>query len=102
MYSLPEIVEKVKPFAEKYAIEEMYLFGSYARNEADEYSDLDFVVQEKGTNIEGGDFFVFQMELEDAFQVNVDLLTLESAYASPTRFENRFTPRFEREKVRII
>ena len=34
----------VRPIAEKYHVKEIYLFGSYARGEADENSDLDFLV----------------------------------------------------------
>ena len=36
---------------------EMYLFGSYARGEGDEKSDLDFAVQDDGTKLMGTEFF---------------------------------------------
>ena len=44
VFTIEEIVSLVKPIAEKYGIKEIYLFGSYARGEADEDSDLDFLV----------------------------------------------------------
>ena len=44
MFSLDDIKEMVKPIAEKYRVEAIYLFGSYARGEANEESDLDFLV----------------------------------------------------------
>ena len=44
VFSLDDIKEMVKPIAEKYRVEAIYLFGSYARGEADEESDLDFLV----------------------------------------------------------
>ena len=44
VFSLDDIKEMVKPVAEKYQVEAIYLFGSYARGEADEESDLDFLV----------------------------------------------------------
>ena len=44
VFSLDDIKEMVKPIAEKYQVEAIYLFGSYARGEADEESDLDFLV----------------------------------------------------------
>ncbi len=44
IFTLDNIKALVKPFAEKYHVKEIYLFGSYARGEADENSDLDFLV----------------------------------------------------------
>ena len=34
----------VRPLAKKYHVKEVYLFGSYARGEADAQSDLDFLI----------------------------------------------------------
>lgn len=34
----------VRPLAKKYYVKEIYLFGSYARGEADAQSDLDFLI----------------------------------------------------------
>ena len=42
--TLENITALVKPLAEKYHVNAIYLFGSYARGEADENSDLDFLV----------------------------------------------------------
>ena len=42
--TLENITALVKPLTKKYHVKEMYLFGSYARGEADENSDLDFLV----------------------------------------------------------
>ena len=44
----------VRPLAKKYHVKEIYLFGSYARGEADAQSDLDFL---SGFLILGGDGF---------------------------------------------
>lgn len=38
------ITALVKPLTKKYHVKEIYLFDSYAREEADENSDLDFLV----------------------------------------------------------
>jgi len=40
---LKEIVEKLKP----YQAEKIFLFGSYARNESDDLSDIDLVIIKK-------------------------------------------------------
>ena len=45
--TLEKITYLVKPLAEKYQVKEIYLFGSYARGEADESSDMDFLVLNK-------------------------------------------------------
>lgn len=47
--TLENITALVKSLTKKYHVEEIYLFGSYARGEADENSDLDFLV-EKDSN----------------------------------------------------
>lgn len=55
----------------------MYLFGSYARGEAKEGSDLDFRIDKgriHGLFALGG----LYADLEEAFGVSVDLLTTDS------------------------
>lgn len=42
--TIKDIENLVRPIAEKYKVKEIYLFGSYARGEANENSDLDFLV----------------------------------------------------------
>lgn len=44
IFTITDIKALVKPIAEKYNVDEIYLFGSYARNEANRNSDLDFFV----------------------------------------------------------
>ena len=44
IFTLEDIAKVVKPLAEKYHVKAIYLFGSYARGEADENSDVDFLV----------------------------------------------------------
>ena len=44
VFTIENITALVKPLAQKYQVKEVYLFGSYARGEADENSDLDFLV----------------------------------------------------------
>ena len=46
--TVDEIKERVKPVAEKYEIPVVYIFGSYARDEATNESDIDFLVGTTG------------------------------------------------------
>lgn len=76
IYSLEEIESIVVPIAEEYDVDALYLFGSYARGEANQNSDVDFRV-DKG-RIRGISFAGFYADLEDALQKNVDVVTTAS------------------------
>lgn len=77
MYSIAEIKEKITPVAKTYGVERVYLFGSYARGEATEKSDLDFRIDKgamKGLFRFGG----FFNDLERSFTVPIDVVTTNS------------------------
>ena len=78
IYTIDEIREKVKPIAEKYGIEKVWLFGSYARGEATEESDVDLLVKYR-TGM-GFQFLHFEDELQESFGIPMDLLTDDSIY----------------------
>lgn len=44
MYTIEQIREKITPVAKEYGLRKVYLFGSYARREATEDSDVDLLV----------------------------------------------------------
>ena len=54
-------------------VQRAYLFGSYARNEATEKSNVDIVIVL--SHYVGGEYFCLYGELQDAFNKNVDVLT---------------------------
>ena len=69
-----------------------YLFGSYARNEETEKSDIDIAIELNRTI--GLDFFELYELFEDTFKRRVDVITFEEA--------NRIMhDTFERDKVLI-
>lgn len=78
IYSLEEIKEKIIPVAIKHQISEIYLFGSYARQEADEDSDIDFMVTVDGSDVDGIGFFGLFDELESLFHKKIDIVTKEN------------------------
>ena len=69
--TLEEIIRIVKPLAEKYHISAVYIFGSYARCEADGESDVDILVN-GGTDFNKKQIFSFGSELSAAFGKPVD------------------------------
>ena len=73
IYSLKEIKRIIKPILNKYGINDIYLFGSYARGEAKSNSDID-IYCDKGnikTLIDQGEL---EEELESALNKEVDII----------------------------
>ena len=73
VYSLKEIKRIIKPILNKYGINDIYLFGSYARGEAKSNSDID-IYCDKGnikTLIDQGEL---EEELESALNKEVDII----------------------------
>lgn len=62
---------------QKYQIKTLALFGSTARNQATENSDLDFLVEFIGTSTFDG-YMNLKFYLEDLFNCPVDLVTRKS------------------------
>ena len=71
--TLDEIREKAVPIARQYGIKNLRLFGSYARGEARDDSDLDFLIDDG--NIRGlFQYMGLVCDLEDAFDCHVDVV----------------------------
>lgn len=62
-----------------------YLFGSYARGEADRRSDVDILVELDYSQKIGMSFFVWHMELADLLKKKVDVVSTNglSPYIKP-------------------
>lgn len=71
-YSIPQLQAIVRPLAQKYGAERVYLFGSYARGEGSSHSDIDLRI-DKGA-IRGLALAGLLVELEDALGLSVDLV----------------------------
>ncbi len=72
-YTIDEIKTKAIPIAIRYGVDSLSLFGSYARGDADEKSDLDFLIL-KG-NMKGIlSYRGMIADLEDIFHCHVDLV----------------------------
>lgn len=75
-YTIDEIKEKTTPIAKNYGIQSMSLFGSYARNEADDNSDIDICI-EKGALRSLVQYFAFVHDLEESLNCHVDVITTD-------------------------
>lgn len=78
VYTLEEIGRRVRPVAEKYRLRAVYVFGSYARGEADEDSDVDLLVDDAGSGLRGLAYGGLCYELEQALEKEISFLTLDS------------------------
>ena len=78
IYTIDEISSLIRPIAQAYGIGCLSLFGSYARGEAKEASDIDFRIVDDGT-LRG--FFRlagFQRELEEVLHIKVDVIPTDA------------------------
>lgn len=71
-YSVEEIKAIVAELAAQYGADRVYLFGSYARGDANADSDIDLRI-DKGS-IRGLQMGGLAADLEDAFGLSVDLV----------------------------
>ena len=72
IYSTMELKAVLLPIIRKYNAQKAYIFGSYARNEADKNSDVDvFVIG--GQMFDPTDIFCIADELYRVLQKNVDV-----------------------------
>ena len=87
IYTLEKIRAIVKPIADKYNVQSIYLFGSYARGEANENSDLDFLVF-GGDNFKLTNIFALAEELRVAFQIPVDVFEINEINTDSSFYSN--------------
>ena len=103
IYTIEQLKEKIAPVALKYRLPAVYIFGSYARGEATDQSDVDILVDRTGTNIRG----LFELgglfnDLSEVIGKTVDMITTDALEQDDAR---RRTPWFaenlNRERVQI-
>ena len=75
-------------------VKKAYLFGSYARDEADMDSDLDILVELDHSQPIGMKFFAYQSELQDLLHKKVDLVSSQG-------LSRHVQPFIDRDKILI-
>ena len=103
IYTIDEISRRIRPVAEKYHLKTVYLFGSYARGEANADSDIDLLVDLTGTNIRSlfalGSVYC---DLESALGKSIDLIPVSSLeQTSKSASDELFRNAVQTERVRI-
>lgn len=93
-YTIDEIRTRAMPVAIRYGVDALSLFGSYARGDADEKSDLDFLVL-KGSMKGLLSYCGMIAELEDIFNCHVDLV-MKNAIK-----DKKFLEEIDRDEVKL-
>lgn len=95
VYTIDDIKARVMPIANRYNLQAVYLFGSYARGEADETSDVDLAIDLADET----DYFAIYSDLMDLFNEEVDVLPLSSLLNPQTHVGQLVKRNFLKERV---
>jgi len=81
----PQHIKTIRQFFSGLQVKRAYLFGSYSRNEADEKSDIDIMVELDHAKPIGMRFFTYGDELQNLLKKKVDIVSYEgiSEYVKP-------------------
>ncbi|MGT2867101.1 nucleotidyltransferase family protein [Streptococcus fryi] len=96
VYTIDEIREKIVPVAKKYNLSAVYLFGSYARGEADESSDVDLAYDDLDDRY---DIMSLVGEVSNIFSEDVDFLDMDRLLSPSTNVGQLVKRNFLRERI---
>ena len=86
VYSIDELKKRIAPVAEKYRLSAVYLFGSYARNEATDDSDVDVLIDRTDSSVKSiFDMGALYNDLCESIGKEVDLVTTYALTQDGTR-----------------
>lgn len=79
IYTIQEIQQRIVPIAKRYGLKAVFLFGSYARGDAREDSDIDLLVDTTGTNLRSlFTLGALYCDLEQVLEKKIDMITVSS------------------------
>ena len=104
IYTQRQLAELIRPIAEKYHVPAVYLFGSYARGEATELSDIDLLIDTAGTEIKSLlHLAAVGQDLETATGKRVDLITMDSLEQESNRPSTiHFRESLKQDKIKLF
>jgi predicted nucleotidyltransferase len=97
MYTAAQILDILKnrkpDLQKRYPISELALFGSYARGDFNETSDIDILV-DFNNRIDGFDYIRLAHELEDTLKYKIDLVSRKG-------IKSRYLPFVEKNLIHV-
>lgn len=78
--SISIIKKKALPILKRHAVKKASIFGSYARGDAEQKSDVDFLIEYKAKDKTLFDLVDLKSDLEKSLGRKVDLITYNSIY----------------------
>lgn len=96
MLTLQQIQQIVAAYFKDKPVRSVYLFGSYARGEAEENSDIDLLIEydDKKKKVSLWDTIRYKLGLEDELKQPVELVEESTVY-------HRFLPHIRQDKIKI-
>ena len=76
LYTLEELKQLIVPVVSRYDVDRVYVFGSYARGDADERSDIDLRID--ADRLRTFDLCGLIVRLEEALKTEVDVIPTDS------------------------
>jgi len=105
IYTIDQIRKLITPVAQKYQLPAVYLFGSYARGEATEASDVDILIDRAGSAIYGKGLFGLAAvydDMKEALGKELDIVTVAAlAQELDSRSSRRFSETIKKERVAL-
>ncbi len=86
VYTIQEIKEMIYDILKKYEIEKAYIFGSYARGEANQQSDVDIMIK-KGNLKTLLQLSALAYEIEQTLKKQIDIV-IEETYTDDIKYDS--------------
>lgn len=75
MFDIQSIKKTLNPIAKKYGLKRVFLFGSYAKGNFTENSDVDLLVEKGSKSLSLLKISEFLQDIQEALQLSVDVVT---------------------------
>lgn len=104
IYTIQELSDLIIPIAKKYHLAAVYVFGSYARNEATAESDVDLLIDREDSTVSS----LFDMgglynDCVTALNKEVDIITVQTLEQTSTKDRSPYLiENIEKEKKKIF
>lgn len=96
MIYIKDIIDKTKPIFMNRSIKLAYVFGSYARGEETDCSDIDILIDYGSNTMSMFELLYLKYDLQDVLQKKVDLVCMDALG------EDYFSKKIQQEKICIF